>query len=152
MDADDQTLSDLLEAVPLDMVQLHGTETPDRVAHIKARFDVAVMKAVGIGAVEDVVRAREYEGVADRLMFDARPPAGAERPGGNALAFDWNLIRGQDWRLPWVLAGGLTASNLAQGVAISGAKTVDVSSGVEEQPGVKSVAKIREFLDTAAGL
>ncbi len=152
VDADDATLADILAEAPLDLLQLHGDETPERVAEIKARFDLPVMKAVGIGSAADVARAREYEDAADRLMFDARPPEGAERPGGNALAFDWELIRDAGWRRPWVLAGGLTAANLAQAVAISGADTVDVSSGVEAAPGVKSLAKIREFLAVAAGL
>ena len=152
VDADDATLAHILATAPLDLLQLHGDETPGRVAEVKARFGVAVMKAVGIGGAADVARAREYADAADRLMFDAKPPEGAERPGGNALPFDWELIGDAHWRRPWVLAGGLTAANLAEAVGISGADTVDVSSGVEDGPGVKSVAKIREFLAVAAAL
>jgi len=152
VDADDDALAGILATAPLDLLQLHGSESPDRVARIKDRFGLPVMKAVGIATAADIAAAHTYEGVADRLMFDARPPRGADRPGGNALAFDWDLIRGQDWPLPWVLAGGLTAANLARAVAASGAQTVDVSSGVEDRPGVKSVRKIKEFLDTAAAL
>ena len=107
---------------------------------------------VGIAGPEDLDVARRYEAAADRLLFDAKAPAAATRPGGNALTFDWELLGGQTWRLPWFLAGGLEAATLAEAVRVSGAQTVDVSSGVEDMPGVKNPAKIRAFLDAAARL
>ena len=152
VDADDTTLEHILREVPLDLLQLHGNESPERVAEIKARFKIAVMKAVAIAGPDDIARAHRYETVADRLMFDARPPKNATRPGGNAQPFDWALLRGERWTVPWILAGGLTAENVAEAVAVSGAATVDVSSGVEDAPGRKSPAKIRAFLATAARL
>ncbi len=152
VDADDGTLEEILDGAALDMLQLHGHETPERVVEVRARFGLPVMKAVPIAGAADVAAARAYEDVADRLMFDARPPVGATRPGGNALAFDWELLAGETWNLPWVLAGGLDAGNLAEAVRISGAPMVDVSSGVEDTPGVKNPDKIRAFLEIAKGL
>jgi phosphoribosylanthranilate isomerase len=152
VDLDDAALADILAEAPLDLLQLHGRESPERVAEIKARFRVPVMKAVAVSEAGDLERAKAYEGVVDRLMFDAKPPAGAERPGGNAVPFDWSLLSGREWRVPWILAGGLDAGNVAQAVAVSGAATIDVSSGVEDAPGVKSPQKIREFLGIAARL
>jgi phosphoribosylanthranilate isomerase len=152
VDADDGTLEEILDGVALDMLQLHGNETPERVLAVRARFGLPVMKAVPIAGAADVARARAYEDVADRLMFDARPPVGATRPGGNALAFDWELLAGETWAIPWVLAGGLDAGNLAEAVRISGAPVVDVSSGVEDAPGVKNPDKIRAFLAIAKSL
>jgi phosphoribosylanthranilate isomerase len=113
-----------------------------------------VIKAIPLSAAEDLDAARAYEGVADRLLFDAKPLPGAEtgRPGGNALSFDWRLLAGRDFALPWILAGGLDAQNLAQAVALSGAGAVDVSSGVEDAPGIKNADKIGAFLDAAARL
>lgn len=136
----------------LDMLQLHGSESPGMVAQIKERFALPVMKAVAIAGEDDIGKARQYEITADRLLFDAKPPAGATRPGGNALTFDWLLIAEQDWILPWMLAGGINAGNLVEAVTISGAVAVDVSSGVEDAPGVKNPDKIREFLTLAATL
>lgn len=152
VDADDRTLDWILDCVPLGLLQLHGAESRARVAEIKARFRIPVMKAIAVSEARDVERAKDYEGVVDRLMFDAQPPAGAERPGGNALPFDWSLLSGREWKVPWILAGGLHAGNVADAVAVSGATTVDVSSGVEDAPGIKSPKKIREFLRIAAGL
>jgi len=136
----------------LDMVQLHGSETPGMVAQIKEKFHLPVMKAIAIASEEDIVKARTYEVTADRLLFDAKPPEGASRPGGNALSFDWSLIADQDWVLPWMLAGGIDVGNLAQAVEISGATAIDVSSGVEDAPGVKSPEKISELLALAQTL
>ncbi len=152
VDADDQTLDGIVSSARLDMLQLHGMESVDRVREIRERFGVAVMKVVRMAGPGDVAAARTFEDVAERLLFDARPPEGAGRPGGNALAFDWDLLEGQSWRRPWMLAGGLDADNLAQAVRISGAGAVDVSSGVEDAPGVKSAEKIRAFLEAAARL
>ncbi len=152
VDADDQTLDGIVSSAGLDMLQLHGMESVDRVREIRERFGVAAMKVVRMAGRGDVAAARAFEDVADRLLFDARPPDGATRPGGNALAFDWDLLEGQRWRQPWMLAGGLTAGNVAEAVRVSGAGAVDVSSGVEDAPGVKSAEKIRAFLEAAAGL
>lgn len=152
VNADNATLEALLAACPLDMLQLHGHEMPERAAAIRARFGLPILKALPISDAGDVQAARGYEEVADMLLFDAKPPKDASRPGGNALAFDWTLLAGTSWKRPWLLAGGLHAGNLAEAVRLSGARGVDVSSGVEDSPGVKSLAKIRAFLDAARGL
>ena len=152
VDAVDEALAQITAGAGIQMLQLHGRETPVRVAKIKARFGLPVIKVVAIAGPDDVDGARAYEDVADRLMFDARPPEGASRPGGNALAFDWGLIRDSQWRLPWFLAGGLDADNVAEAVGTSGARAVDVSSGVEDAPGRKSPDKIRAFLEAVVEL
>jgi phosphoribosylanthranilate isomerase len=152
VDATDSTLSEIAGKAGLDMLQLHGHETPDRAAEIRERFGLPVMKVLPVARPGDVEKARAFEDVCDRLMFDAMPPAGADRPGGNARVFEWGLLRGFESRLPWLLAGGLTARNLARAVAESGARAVDVSSGVEDRPGVKSPLKIKEFLKAATAL
>lgn len=152
VDAADAALAEIAAKAGLDMLQLHGRETPERVAEIRERFGLPVMKVVPVARLGDAEKARPFEGVCDRLMFDAMPPAGADRPGGNARAFEWGLLRGFETRLPWLLAGGLTAENLAPAVAESGARAVDVSSGVEDRRGVKSPLKIKEFLKAAASL
>jgi phosphoribosylanthranilate isomerase len=122
------------------------------VAEAKHRFGRQIMKAVAIAGAADLVVAAGYEGAADLLLFDAKPPPGATRPGGNGLAFDWQLIAGREWRLPWLLSGGLTAELLPEAVRTSGARAVDVSSGVESAPGQKDPDKIRAFLDAASRL
>jgi phosphoribosylanthranilate isomerase len=153
VDADDETIAAVLDKVPLDLLQFHGRETPERVAAAKARFRLPVMKAVAVAGPEDAEAASRYEDAADVLLFDAKPPRRADAlPGGNGLAFDWQLIAGREWRLPWMLSGGLTAALLPEAVRISGATAVDVSSGVERRPGDKDPAKIREFLAVARGL
>lgn len=154
VDPIDSVLGDTLAQVPLDALQLHGAETPERMAQIRDRFSLPVIKAVKIAGREDLTHARLLEGAADLLLFDAKPPADMEDalPGGNALAFDWRIIAGETWARPWMLSGGLEADNLAEAVAISGAKMVDVSSGVESAPGVKDAALIRAFLARAAAL
>jgi phosphoribosylanthranilate isomerase len=135
--------------VPLDMLQLHGAETPERVVEIKARHGLPVMKAIGVAGADDLAQIDRYAGVADQLLVDARPPPGATRPGGNALAFDWGLIEGRDWSLPWLLAGGLTPDTVAEAVRRTGARQIDVSSGVESAPGHKDPARIRAFIEAA---
>jgi phosphoribosylanthranilate isomerase len=150
VDADDSAIEAVLAAVPLDMLQLHGNETPDRVAEIGLRFGRPVMKAVAIADPEDVLGAARFEDVVDRLLFDAKPPRRPDAlPGGNGLVFDWGLIASRSWRRPWMLSGGLTAEVLPEAVRISGAAAVDVSSGVESRPGVKDPNKIRAFLAAA---
>jgi len=151
VNADDAALDALCGSVPLDMLQLHGDESPARVAEIKARHGLPVMKAIGIAGAADLAQIDRYAGVADQLLIDAKPPPGATRPGGNALAFDWGLIAGRDWPLPWLLAGGLTPGNVDEAVQRTGARQLDVSSGVEAAPGRKDPALIRAFIDAARG-
>ncbi len=153
VDADDQALRTILSRAPLDFLQLHGNEQPRRVRDIKDQFGLGIIKAIAVSGPDDIEKARTFEDVADLLLFDAKPPEGAARPGGNAFVFDWRLINGvKSWRLPWLLAGGIDAGNLAAAVHISGAAAVDVSSGVEDQPGVKSAEKISTFLRAAKSL
>ena len=147
VDADDSLLRAITEETGVRMLQLHGLETPEQTARISDKFGLAVTKVLPIESADDVVAAHAYEGVCDRLMFDAKPPKDATRPGGNALSFDWDLLSGRDWTVPWTLAGGLTAETVAEAVRISGARMVDVSSGVEDAPGIKNTAKIRAFLN-----
>ena len=152
VDPDDALLESVLAASPLDLIQLHGEETPERVVQIKKRFGKKAMKAIKIAGESDLAAAPRYYGVADWLMFDARPPKAATRPGGNALTFDWELLRTHKWPVPWMLSGGLTPANVAEAVRVSRATAVDVSSGVESAPGIKDVAKIRAFLAAISGL
>ena len=153
VDADDDAIASVLEAAPIDILQFHGNESPARVADAQARFARPVMKAVSIAGAEDVAASIQYEDVADMLLFDAKPPRRANAlPGGNGLAFDWGLIAGRSWRRPWMLSGGLSAELLPEAVRISGAKMVDVSSGVESHPGVKDLSKIRAFMAAAHAL
>lgn len=152
VDPDDALLESVLAAAPLDLIQLHGEETPERVAQIKKRFGRPAMKAIKIAGESDLAAAPRYYGVSDWLMFDARPPKEATRPGGNALAFDWELLRARKWPVPWMLSGGLTPVNVAEAVRVARATAVDVSSGVESVPGVKDIAKIRAFLAAVSGL
>lgn len=147
VDPHDDDLERVVGQVPLDLIQLHGNESVKRVAEIKGRYGLPVMKAVAIGDASDLEAARAYEPVVDRLLFDAKAPTGiATLPGGNGLAFDWTLLAGQRWSRPWMLAGGLNPENVVTAVRTSGAAAVDVSSGVEERPGHKDPAKIRAFL------
>ena len=153
VDASDDTIAAALAEVRLDILQFHGSESPQRVSDARRRFGRAVMKAVPLAEPKDVCTAEPYEEAADMLLFDAKPPRrrGA-LPGGNGLAFDWELIAGRLWRLPWMLSGGLTSETLPEAVRISGATCVDVSSGVESRPGEKDPAKIRDFLAAARAL
>ena len=151
VDPDDALLDAVLSAVPLDVIQLHGHETPDRVAAVKARCGLPVMKAVGLSGPEDLSQLIDYGVVADMLLVDAKPPKDAVLPGGNGLAFDWRLLSGRRWLRPWMLAGGLTPETVAEAVRLTGAPIVDVSSGVESAPGVKDVARIRAFVAAAKG-
>ncbi|XOY56587.1 MAG: phosphoribosylanthranilate isomerase [Rhodobacterales bacterium] len=145
VNADNAQLDALLAQVPVDILQLHGSETPARVTEVKARYGLPVMKAVGVAGPDDLAALETYAQVADQLLVDAKPPKGADLPGGNGLSFDWRLIAGRRWPVPWMLAGGLTPANVAQAVALTGAGQVDVSSGVESAPGVKDAALIAAF-------
>lgn len=151
VNADDAMLTKLLAEVPADMLQLHGSETPERVTEIKERFGLPVMKAVGVADESDLAALDVYSAVADQLLVDAKPPKGSALPGGNALAFDWRLITGRVWTVPWMLAGGLTPDNVTDAMRLTGATMVDVSSGVESAPGVKDLDKIAAFVKAAKG-
>ena len=146
VDADNAFLDQLTDQVPLDMLQLHGHETPDRVTEVKARYGLPVMKAVGVADESDLLALDVYLKVADQILVEAKPPKNSDLPGGNGLSFDWRLIAGRRWPIPWMLAGGLRPDNVAQAIAMTGAKQVDVSSGVETAPGIKDADLIRGFI------
>ena len=150
VDPDDAAL-DRLAALPLDMIQLHGAETPARIAAVRARLGLPVMKAVGVATAADLARLDLYESAAAQILCDAKPPQDGPLPGGTGVAFDWRLIAGRRWRRPWMLAGGLTPENVAEAVRLTGAQAVDVSSGVESAPGVKDADKIARFIAAAQG-
>lgn len=153
VDPDDDFLEHVVTQVPFDLIQLHGKETPRRIAEVKAAFNIPVMKAIKVGGPEDLAAASEAAEVADRLLFDAKPPAKVSAlPGGNGIAFDWTLLAGRSWPKPWMLSGGLKPENAAEAVRTTGATALDVSSGVEDRPGHKDPALIRRFLDSVAGL
>lgn len=145
VDAGDDAMAAVLDVVPLDMIQLHGAERPERVAEVRARWGLPVMKAVGVESVADLGRVAEYETVADQVLLDAKAPRGAALPGGNGLSFDWGVLAGFRPRRPWMLAGGLTPFNVAEAVRRTGARQVDVASGVETAPGVKDEGLMRAF-------
>ena len=149
VDPDDAMLAATLAQVPLDILQLQGEETPARAGEIRARFGKPVMKALGIGSKADLIRLHDYADQVDYFLLDARPPPGSALPGGNAQAFDWALMQGEEPPRPWLLAGGLTPANVARAIAVSGAPGVDVSSGVERARGVKDPAAIAAFIAAA---
>ena len=150
VDANNETLEHIVDEANLDMLQLHGKESPARVAEIREKFGLPVIKALSIDSAGDVVRSHAYDEVADMLLFDAKPPKLSSLPGGNAVSFDWHLLAADSWPIPWMLAGGLHARNVEEAVRQSGAHIVDVSSGVENRPGVKIPDMIFEFLEAAA--
>ena len=148
---DDALLDEVVGQVPLDMLQLHDDEPPDRLRHIRQRFALPVIKAFRIATAADLDPVPAYAGVADILLFDARPPAGeGALPGGNGQRFDWSLLAGRHWSRPWMLSGGLAPANLGAAITATGARMVDVSSGVEDRPGHKDPERIRAFLGIAA--
>lgn len=149
VNADNATLDQITETVPLDMLQLHGSETPDRVAEVRARYGLPVIKAVGIADASDLTALQDYGRVADQLLVDTKPSAKDDLPGGNGVPFNWNLLTGLRWPVPWMLAGGLTADNVAEAIRITGTKQVDLSSAVESAPGVKDSGLIRDFMKAA---
>ena len=143
----DDELDHIVRQVPLDLLQLHGSEAPARVAEIKARFGIPVIKAVRVATTEDLVEVPSFEAVADLLLFDAKPPPNVTAlPGGNGIPFDWSILAGGRWRRPWMLSGGLNADNVTEALAATGAPALDVSSGVELRPGVKDADMIRTFM------
>lgn len=149
VDADDAALERSIAALEPDLLQLHGTETPERIAAIKQRFGLPVMKAIGVGAASDLNSLSEFAAVADRVLFDARPPKEATRPGGLGQAFDWALLDSVAMQPNYMLSGGLSAANVGDALRRTRAHGVDVSSGVETAPGVKDPALIREFIRAA---
>ena len=149
VDADDRTLEGIVEALAPDILQLHGHETPARVVEIKRKFGREVMKVLPVERASDLAALPDYAAVADRMLFDARPPKGATRPGGLGAVFDWQLLKNLDSKLPFMVSGGLHAGNVAEAVRATRAGGVDVSSGVERAPGVKDVEMIRAFIRAA---
>ncbi len=146
VEPDDALLDTVMNNVRLDFFQFHGKESPERVEAVRLEYGMPVIKAVGIAGPADLELAEAYSQVSDWLLFDAKAPDHADRPGGNAAAFDWAILNGRRWPCPWMLAGGLTPDNVAEAVRLSGAKAVDVSSGVESSPGVKDAALIAKFI------
>lgn len=151
VDPSDKDLDDLLDKVPVDMIQLHGHESAERVSEVKDKFGLPVMKAVGISDESDLVNLYEHSRIADQILVDAKPPINAVLPGGNGLSFDWKLLAGRRWSTPWMLAGGLNSSNLLQAAKLTGARQFDVSSGVETSTGVKDIKLISDFIQAANG-
>jgi len=152
VDPSDEEIVVILDSLNVDMLQLHGNESPDRVADIRRRSGRAIIKTISVSSAEDVSAAKQYEGVADMLLYDAKAQTGDALPGGNARTFDWTLLANHEPALPWFLSGGLNAENLAVAVSASGARRVDVSSGVESVRGIKDPRKIAAFLSAADGL
>jgi phosphoribosylanthranilate isomerase len=150
VDADDTSLAEAVEAFDPDLIQLHGTETPERVAAIRSRFGRPVMKSIGIAEASDLQAIDRYRDIADRLLLDAKPPPEPDAlPGGNGLPFDWRLLAGLDPGLPFMLSGGLNPDNVTAAIGLTGTRAVDVSSGVERRPGEKDPAKIEAFIRAA---
>lgn len=145
---DDALLESILKIVPLDMIQLHGSESPERVQEIKARFRLPIMKAFGISDASDLEKLADYD-VVDQFLLDAKPPKDAVLPGGNGVAFDWDLLKNMKIDKPWLLAGGLSPQNIAEAVEKTGALQVDVSSGVESAPGIKDKDLMESFIQEA---
>lgn len=147
---DDVALDAYLDQVPIDMIQLHGGETPERVAEVAARTGLPVMKAIGVATSDDLNRIADYADVAHQILVDAKPPKDASLPGGNGARFDWTLLSGRRWSVPWMLAGGLTPDNVAEALRITGANQVDLSSGIERSPGDKDPVKMEAFAKALA--
>lgn len=151
VDPTDLDLDILLDKVPIDMIQLHGHESVERVSEVKDRFGLPVMKAVGISDSADLIYLDEYSRIADQILVDAKPSRNSVLPGGNGLSFDWRLLADRRWTTPWMLAGGLNPNNLLKAAELTGAKQFDVSSGVEASSGVKDIKLISDFIQAANG-
>lgn len=145
VDADDAFLDDIVEKMHPDMLQLHGAETPERVAEVKARYGLPVVKVFSVSEAADLERMKPFVGIADRFMFDAKPPKGSQLPGGNGVAFDWRILAGLDAGLDYMLSGGLNAANIGDALRSANPPAIDISSGVESAPGVKDPALIEQF-------
>lgn len=147
VNADNATLDAICDRVPLDMIQLHGKESPERVAEVRKRYGLPVMKAIGISGAEDLAAIDLYSSVADQLLIDAKAPKDAKLPGGNGVSFDWGLLAARKyWQVPWMLAGGLRHDNVQEAIRRTGAKQVDLSSSVESAPGIKDAGLMQEFI------
>jgi phosphoribosylanthranilate isomerase len=151
VDPDDALLDEVMTHLRLDLLQFHGAETPERLAAIRAEYGVPVMKVIPVATKDDLAKAEPFMDVVDYLLFDAKPPKEATLPGGNAISFDWTILQGFRSAVPWMLAGGLTPANVAEAIKVTGARIVDVSSGVESSPGVKDPDRIRAFIAAAKG-
>lgn len=149
VDTDDDAIAAIVAALQPDMLQLHGSEAPERVASVRATFGLPIIKAVGISNSNDIKSVRSYESVADWLLLDAKPPKDAVLPGGNGVRFDWSLLAGLDLAKPFMVSGGLDPANVAEAIGVSNAQGVDVSSGVESAPGIKDAARIKAFIEAA---
>lgn len=149
VDFSDDQLDHIVQTVPLDMIQLHGHESPQRVAQIRNRYGLPVMKAISIADKTDLAKIQEYSLVADQILIDAKPTKKTDLPGGNGLPFDWSLVANRRWLKPWMLAGGLTSDNIMQAIKLTRARQVDVSSGVESAPGIKDPQKITAFMNAS---
>ena len=145
VDAGDTLLDEVVETMQPDMLQLHGSETPERVAELKARYGLPVMKALAVSAAADLGQIKLFVGIADRFLFDAKPPKGSELPGGNGVAFDWRILAGLDAGVDYMLSGGLNAANIGDALRLANPPAIDISSGVESAPGVKDPALIEQF-------
>ena len=147
VDADDAFLEAIVETMAPDMLQLHGKETPQRVAEVRARYGLPVMKAFSVSETEDLQRLEPFRGIADRFLFDAKPPKGSVLPGGNGIAFDWTILAALDPDIDYMLSGGLNAANIGDALRLSNPPGIDISSGVESAPGVKEPALIENFFE-----
>ena len=145
---DTRFLDEIIENVPLDFIQLHGQETPQRVKEIKLKYQLPVIKAIGISEAKDLKLVSIFSEVSDQLLIDAKPPKSSILPGGNGLSFDWNLIKNIEFDCPWLLAGGLDRKNAANAIDLTGATQLDLSSGVERSPGIKDDKKIASFMSS----
>lgn len=145
VDADDATLDEIVTVLKPDVLQLHGKETAERVAEVRARYGLPVIKAFSIREPGDLDAIQPYIGIADRFLFDAKPPKGSDLPGGNGVSFDWNILSSLDAKIDYMLSGGLNAGNIAEALAMTNAPGIDISSGVESAPGVKDVRLIEDF-------
>ncbi|MEQ8296088.1 MAG: phosphoribosylanthranilate isomerase [Nitratireductor sp.] len=150
VDADDAMLDAIVTAMEPDMLQLHGRETPERVAAVKARHGLPVMKAFSVSTSADLEPVKAYRGIADRFLFDAKPPKGSTLPGGNGVAFDWRVLAGLDPSVDYMLSGGLNKANIGEALRLLSPPGIDVSSGVESAPGQKDVALIEAFLEAVS--
>jgi len=151
VDSTDAELDNIVNEFKPDYIQCHGSETSDRIKKIKDKYKTGVIKAIAVRCSDDVVKAMDYADVADMILFDAKVPD-APLPGGNGLSFDWNLLKGREFRSPWILSGGLNVQNVQEAIKISGAKEVDVSSSVESEPGVKDIGLIQDFIKNAKAI
>lgn len=147
VNADDSYLDEIVSVMKPDMLQLHGSESPARVAELRAKYGLPVMKAFAISSADDLAKMDEYIGIADRLLFDAKPPKGSDLPGGNGVSFDWALLNALDPTVDYMLSGGLNHENVGAAISIANPPGLDISSGVESAPGIKDLDLIAKFFE-----